>query len=248
MIYVPKGGYMKAILLFVITLLFLASPVFGSQVDDIMKGVKLPSRQGSSDSATISSGLKEALTVGTGNAVTSVSKVDGYYRNKLIKILLPEKIQTVANALGKLGYQKQVDDFVLSMNRAAEKAAPKAKDIFIDAIKQMTFEDAKKILNGGNTSATDYFKAKTSKKIFEAFKPIVTSSMNEVGVTKAYNEMMGKYTSSVPFASKESLDLNSYVTNKASDGLFYMVGQEEKKIRTDPSARVTDLLKKVFNK
>lgn len=239
---------MKVFLFFVISFLFLSTPVVGSQVDDIMKGVKLPSKQGTSDSATIASGLKEALTVGTGNAVTSVSKMDGYFGNKMIKILLPEKIQTAANALGKLGYQKQVDDFVLSMNRAAEKAAPKAKDIFIDAIKQMTFEDAKKILNGGNTSATDYFKAKTSKKIFEAFKPIVSSSMNEAGVTKAYNEMMGKYTSSVPFASKESLDLNSYVTNKASDGLFYMVGQEEKKIRTDPSARVTDLLKKVFSK
>jgi RNA binding exosome subunit len=222
--------------------------VASAQVDNILKGVKLPAKEGSSDSTTVASGLKEALTIGTGNAVTSVSKADGYFGNKIIKILLPEKIQTIANALGKLGYQKQVDDFVLSMNRAAEKAAPQAKEIFIDAIKQMSFEDAKKILNGGNTSATDYFKAKTSNKIFEAFKPIVSSSMNEVGTTKAYNEMMGKYTSSVPFAKKESLDLNTYVTNKATDGLFYMVGQEEKKIRTDPSARVTDLLKKVFSK
>ena len=222
--------------------------VASAQVDNILKGVKLPAKEGSSDSTTVASGLKEALTIGTGNAVTSVSKADGYFGNKIIKILLPEKIQTIANALGKLGYQKQVDDFVLSMNRAAEKAAPQAKEIFIDAIKEMSFEDAKKILNGGNTSATDYFKAKTSNKIFEAFKPIVSSSMNEVGTTKAYNEMMGKYTSSVPFAKKESLDLNTYVTNKATDGLFYMVGQEEKKIRTDPSARVTDLLKTVFSK
>lgn len=222
--------------------------VASAQVDNILKGVKLPAKEGSSDSTTVASGLKEALTIGTGNAVTSVSKADGYFGNKIIKILLPEKIQTIANALGKLGYQKQVDDFVLSMNRAAEKAAPQAKEIFIDAIKEMSFEDAKKILNGGNTSATDYFKAKTSNKIFEAFKPIVSSSMNEVGTTKAYNEMMGKYTSSVPFAKKESLDLNTYVTNKATDGLFYMVGQEEKKIRTDPSAQVTDLLKTVFSK
>lgn len=239
---------MKTFLSIAITFVLLSHSAFASQIDDIMKGVKLPSGQTSSDSTTIASGLKEALTVGTGNAVSSVSKVNGYFGNKMIKILLPEKIQVAANALGKLGYQKQVDDFVLSMNRAAEKAAPLAKDIFIDAIKQMTFEDAKTILNGGNTAATDYFKAKTSKKIFNAFKPIVSSSINEVGVTKAYNEMMGKYTSSVPFASKESLDLNTYVTNKASDGLFYMVGEEERKIRTDPSARVTDLLKKVFSK
>jgi hypothetical protein len=239
---------MKAFLSFAITFILLSYPAFASQIDDIVKGVKLPSGQTSSDSATIASGLKEALTVGTGNAVSSVSKVNGYFGNQMIKILLPEKIQVAANALGKLGYQKQVDDFVLSMNRAAEKAAPLAKDIFIDAIKQMTFEDAKMILNGGNTAATDYFKAKTSKKIFAAFKPIVSSSMNEVGATKAYNEMMGKYTSSVPFTSKESLDLNTYVTNKASDGLFYMVGEEERKIRTNPSARVNDLLRKVFSK
>ncbi len=229
------------------SLVFLFS-VSSAQVDTLIKGVKLPAKQGSSDQTTIASGLKEALTVGTGNAVTSVSKTDGYFGNKMIKILMPEKIQTAANALGKLGYQKQVDDFELSMNRAAEKAAPKAKEIFVDAIKQMTIDDAKKILNGGNTAATDYFKSKTSKKIFETFKPIVSSSMNEVGVTKAYNDMMSKYTSSVPFAKKESLDLNTYVTNKTSDGLFYMVGQEEKKIRTDPAARVTDLLKNVFGK
>lgn len=233
--------------IFILSLVFISSHP-EAQVGDLLKSVKLPAKEGSSDNTTVASGLKEALAIGTGNAVTSVSKMDGYFGNKMIKILMPEKIQTVANALGKLGYQKQVDDFVLSMNRAAEKAAPKAKEIFIDAIKQMSFEDAKKILNGGDTAATDYFKSKTSKKIFAVFKPIVSSSMNEVGVTKSYNEMIGKYTSSVPFAKKESLDLDTYVTNKASDGLFYMVGQEEKKIRTDPTARVTDLLKKVFSK
>jgi RNA binding exosome subunit len=234
--------------LVILFLLAFLSSLPAAQVDDVLKGAKITANQGSSDKTNVASGLKEALTIGTGNAVTSVSKVDGYFGNKMIKILMPEKIQTVAKALGKLGYQKQVDDFVLSMNRAAEKAAPKAKEIFIDAIKQMTIEDAKKILNGGNTAATDYFKSKTSKKIFESFQPIISSSMNEVGVTRSYNEMMGKYTSSVPFAKKETLDLNAYVTNKASDGLFYMVGQEEKKIRTDPSARVTDLLKNVFGK
>jgi len=169
---------------------------------------------------------------------------DGYFANQAIKILMPEKIRKVADVLGKVGYQKQVDEFVLSMNRAAEKAAPQAKSIFVGAIKEMSIEDAKKILNGGDTAATEFFKGKTSGKLYEAFKPIISSSMDEVGATRNYKDMMAKYTS-LPFM-KESLDLDRYVTNKALDGLFFMVGQEEKKIRTDPAARVTDLLKTVF--
>ena len=199
------------------------------------------------DESTIISGLKEALSIGTDKAVKNVSQVDGYFGNQVIKILMPEKIQKVADVLREVGYQKQVDDFVLSMNRAAEKAAPQAASIFVDAIKGMTFEDAKKILNGGDTAATEFFKSKTHDKIYSAFKPIISSSMDEIGVTHSYKEMMGKYES-LPFMSKESLDLDHYVTNKAMDGLFYMVGQEEKKIRTDPAARITDLLKTVFGK
>jgi hypothetical protein len=160
---------------------------------------------------------------------------------------MPEKIQKVADVLRKVGYQKEVDDFILSMNRAAEKAAPMATSYFVGAIKEMSFDDARKILNGGDTAATEFFKRKTSDKIAASFKPVVSSSMNEVGVTKKYKDMMGKYES-LPFVDKESIDLDSYVTNKAMDGLFYMVGQEEKKIRTDPAARVTDLLKTVFGK
>jgi enolase len=177
--------------------------------------------------------------------VSLVSATDGYFANQAIKILMPEKIKKVADVLGKVGYQKQVDEFVLSMNRAAEQAAPKAKSIFVAAIREMTFEDAKKILNGGDTAATEFFKAKTGERLYESFKPIVSSSMDEVGATRSYKEMMGKYTS-LPFASAESVDLDHYVTNKSMDGLFYMVGQEEKKIRTNPAARVTDLLKTVF--
>ncbi|MGE5284298.1 MAG: DUF4197 domain-containing protein, partial [Actinomycetota bacterium] len=175
----------------------------------------------------------------------ATSKTDGYFGNQAIKILMPERIQKVANILGKVGYQKEVDDFVLSMNRAAEKAAPQAKAIFIDAIRQMTVEDARRILDGGDTAATEYFKARTSGKLYDAFQPIVSSSMNEVGTTRSYKEMMGKYTA-LPFTSAESLDLDRYVTNKSLDGLFYLVGQEEIKIRKDPAARVTDLLKTVF--
>jgi RNA binding exosome subunit len=219
---------------------------YAGLLDDVMKTMGA-SGKGGPDDSTIISGLKEALSIGTDKAVNNVSQVDGYFGNQVIKILMPEKIQKVADILRKVGYQKQVDDFVLSMNRAAEKAAPQATSIFVDAIKEMTFEDARQILNGGDTAATEFFKSKTHDKIYDAFKPIVSSSMDEVGVTRSYKEMMGKYES-FPFMSKESVDLDHYVTNKAMDGLFYMVGQEEKRIRTDPAARVTDLLKTVFGK
>jgi hypothetical protein len=243
--------------IFSLSVIYLAVMTFVSlsyagPLDDLMKGVKLPAGGGigggAKDDNTIASGLKEALSIGTGNAVTSTSKIDGYFKNQIIKILLPDKIQDAANILGKLGYQKQVDNFVLSMNRAAEKAAPMAKVYFVDAIKAMTFEDAKKILSGSNTAATEYFKSKTFSKLYDAFKPTVSKSMNEVGVTRSYKEMNGKYTSAVPFGKMESLDLDQYVTNKSLDGLFYVVAEEEKKIRTDPAAQVTDLLKKVFGK
>ncbi len=230
--------------------LIVSSVCSAGPLDDIVKGIKkAPSfTGGSSDEATTASGLKEALSIGTGNAVTSVSKLDGYFTNQLIKILLPKNIQTAADVLGKLGYQKQVDSFILSMNRAAEAAAPKARKFFVDAIKEMTFDDAVKILRGSDTAATEYFKSKTFDKIYAAFKPSVSESMNKVGVTRSYKEMTGKYTSSVPFGNMESVDLDHYVTTKALDGLFFMVGEEEKKIRTNPAARTTELLKQVFGK
>jgi hypothetical protein len=223
---------------------------YAGPFDGLMKDIKIPQIGGNSspDEATTVSGLKEALSIGSGNAVTSVSKMDGYFTNQVIKILLPEKIQMVADLLGKVGYQKQVDAFVLSMNRAAESAAPKARTFFVDAIKQMTFQDAMQILKGNETAATDYFKSKTYNNIYTEFKPSVSASMNKVGVTKSYKDMIGTYTSSVPFAKVESLDLDHYVTTRALEGLYHMVGEEEKKIRTNPAARVTDLLKKVFAK
>lgn len=228
-------------------LLFFSSSSQASFLEDFFKGIQLPQNR-QRDSDTTIAGLKEALSIGTNNAVLSVSKVDGYFKNEAIKILLPKNIQNIANILNKIGYQKEVDEFILSMNRAAEKAAPKAKDIFITAIKDMTIEDAIKILNGGDTAATDYFKSKTFDKLYESFKPIISKSMNEVGTTKAYKDMTNKYISSIPFSGFEQFDLDHYVTTKALDGLFYMIALEEKKIRTDPAARVTELLRKVFGR
>jgi hypothetical protein len=230
----------------VIFVVFVAESGAG-MLDEVMKGVGGKTKETTSDDRTTAAGLKEALSIGAENAVKSVSQVDGYFGNQLIRILMPEKIRTVADMLGKVGYQRQVDEFVLSMNRAAEKAAPQAASFFGDAIREMTFDDARNILTGGDTAATEYFRTKTHDKIYNSFKPIISSSMDNVGTTRSYKEMMSKYES-LPFVSKQSLDLDHYVTSKALDGLYYMVGQEEKKIRTDPAARVTDLLKTVFGK
>jgi RNA binding exosome subunit len=230
-------------------LLLSSSPCRAGILDDLSRGV-LPSiqQQSALDDSTIVKGLKEALATGTERAVKEVARPDGYFGNQLIKILLPDKIQKVANILGAIGYQKQVDDFVLSMNRAAEKAAPKAAGFFGDAIRQMTVEDAREILSGSDTAATNFFEKKTRSRLFEAFKPDIAKSMDQVGTVRAYKNMIGKYETA-PLATltgTPSLDLDTYVTNKALDGLFTMVGQEEKKIRTNPAARTTDLLRKVF--
>ena len=189
--------------------------------DNLLKGItkESDSKSALSDD-TIISGLKEALSISTEKAVTSVSQVDGFYGNPLIKILIPEKVQKIADALRKLGFSQTVDDFELSMNRAVEMAAPKATAIFVDSIKEMSFEDAKKILNGGDTAATGYFKEKTSDKLFDTFIPIVSESMDKVNVTKYYKDMVSKYATVIPFADAQSMDLDRYVTSKGLDGLF----------------------------
>ena len=240
---------MLRIIMFLVLFLAFVNPA-RAQFDQILKGLgdKIGSGSGSGLSdAKIGSGLKEALKVGTENAVLQTGQTDGFFGNKIIKILMPKTLQRIEQPLRLVGYGPQIDEFVLSMNRAAEKAVPFAKEIFWDAIGEMTFEDARKILNGGDTSATDYFKAKTSKKLHAAFRPPVENVMNEVGVTRQYNDLMGRYKS-VPFSQSITFDINQYVTEKATDGLFYVVGQEERKIRTNPAARVTDLLKDVFGK
>ncbi|MEK6744027.1 MAG: DUF4197 domain-containing protein [Nitrospirota bacterium] len=199
------------------------------------------------DKDMVAAGLKEALTIGSQNAVKSGAQPDGFFMNPAIKIPLPEKVQKVEKPLRKIGLSKQVDEFVLTMNRAAEKAAPVAKDIFVGAVKEMTILDAITILKGGDTAATDYMRSKTYDRLYGAFKPPVTQAVMSVGVTKAYANLVDK-AKKTRLIKDESLDLDHHVTIKALDGLFYLLGQEEKKIRKDPVARVTDLLKKVFGK
>jgi hypothetical protein len=226
--------------------LFLATACNGGILDDLLKGLTSSPEQGM-DEDTVIAGLREALSVSTENAVKNVSRTGGYLANEAIRITMPEKIQKVADVLNRIGYHKQVDEFITSMNRAAEKAAPKATGHFIRAIKEMTIDDAKGILNGADTAATDYFRTRTSGKLYEELKPIISSSMNSVGVTRSYKAMMETYAS-LPFMKSTPFDLDHYVTGKALDGLFYVMAQEEKKIRTDPAARITELLQKVFHK
>lgn len=195
--------------------------------------------------AKIASGLKETLEIGTQNAINLTGRPDGYFQNAAIKILMPSQLQPIETGLRAIGYGPQIDELVLSMNRAAERAAPAAKPIFLEAITAMSFDDVRRILSGSPTAATEYFQAKTSDKLTTAFLPIVAQTMNEVGVTQQYRDLLGK-AQSIPFLRSESLDLDRYVVGKSLDGLFYVLGQEEQKIRTNPAARATDLLKQLF--
>ncbi len=234
-----KGGWSIAVLC--ICIIVSAVEGRGNILGDILGAIK--GDRLSED--TIVQGLKEALAIGTDNAVKEVSKLDGYYQNPKIKIPLPPAIQKVEGVLRVTGYGPKVDELSLSMNRAAERAAPEAKAIFTNAIKEMTFEDARDILKGKDDAATRYFEKKARGQLHQLFTPIVHSAMEEVGVTRAYQQLYAKIKT-IPFADRLEIDLDAYVTEKALDGLFLMVAEEEQKIRKDPAARVTKLLQDVF--
>jgi hypothetical protein len=193
----------------------------------------------------ISAGLKEALKVSTSRAVASTGRPDGFLKNEAIKILLPEKLRNANRGLRLVGMGPQLDELEIGMNRAAEQATPKAKEIFLNALSQMTIDDARKILSGSDTAATEYFRAKSSADLATAFTPIVNDSLQNVGVVRQYNQVMQNPLAS-GLARSQSFDLNKYVVGKTLDGLFYTLGQEEKKIRTNPAAQTTSLLKEVF--
>jgi hypothetical protein len=193
----------------------------------------------------VAMGLKEALEIGAKNAVSMVSKQDGYFANPDIKIFLPDSIRKFESVLRGAGLDQQLDSFELSMNRAAEQAAPEAEALFIDTVKQMSFTDAKDILNGPDDAATQYFREKTGPELSKRFEPIIQTAMSEVGVTRYYQDIFTRIEQ-IPFADLSSFDLDSYVTENALDGLFLMVAKEEKKIRENPAARVTELLQEVF--
>lgn len=191
-------------------------------------------------------GLKEALHVGIKNAVTALGKNNGYFTNQAVKILLPDEVRQAESILRGIGFGPELDEFTLSMNRAAEKAAPLAADIFANAITDMSFDDANRILRGGNTAATDYLKEKTYAKLLTLFEPAVRKTMRQYKVTEQYDTIAGK-VQSLPLVGKViNLDVNHYVSSKALDGLFFTLAREETNIRTNPKARVTSLLREVF--
>lgn len=191
-------------------------------------------------------GLKEALNVGIRNSIARLGKENGYFADRAVKILLPAEVQKTEKVLRAAGFGPELDEFILSMNRAAEKAAPLAAGLFADAITDMSFDDAQKILRGSNTAATDYLKSKTYDKLLTLFEPAVQKTMGEYQVVRQYNEIAGKLQS-IPLVGKAiNPDMGNYVSAKALDGLFYMLAKEEAQIRTNPEARVTQLLKEVF--
>jgi hypothetical protein len=255
---------MRKIILIALSLSFFLSPALNAQI--LKKVLKGSGNKDSSQKSTgilnsvfgnksgsgnlsnddIIAGLKEALTVGAENSGKKLSNVNGYFANAAIKILMPEEAKKVESKLRAIGLGKQVDNAILSMNRAAEDAAKSAAPIFINAIKQMSFQDALSILRGGDFAATNYLKDKTSNPLTEAFRPVIDSSLKKVNATKYWNTVFSTYNK---FSSeKVNPDLSAYVTEKALSGIFYQVGQEEQSIRKDPLARTSDILKKVFAK
>ena len=205
-----------------------------------------PSRGGAGlDESTVIAGLKEALRIGTQNAVDLVGRTNGYFHNARIALPLPQELKNVGDTLRRIGLGGKVDEFVRTMNRAAEEAAPKAVNIFVDAITKMTLQDAMGILRGADNAATAYFERKTRSALHSVFLPVVRQVLDQVGVTSLYQTLIRTYNA-IPGMRRVTFDLNVYVTDKALDGLFLMLADEEKKIRKDPAARVTDLLRRVF--
>lgn len=210
---------------------------------------KLPGGSGGNSGNGLSnddiiSGLKEALRVGTDSSSKKLSKLDGFFGDAAIKILMPEEAKKVESTLRSVGMGKMVDNAILSMNRAAEDAASGVGNIFWNSIKQMSVNDGLSILRGGDFAATDYLKKTTTAELTEKFRPVIEASLVKVDATKYWEQVFSKYN--MVSAKKVNTDLTAYVTEKALAGLFYNISLEEQKIRKDPAAQVTGILKKVF--
>jgi hypothetical protein len=224
-----------------------------AQSDLLQKGLGLVTSGGASPSSgsltqtEMGDGLKEALRVGTEAVVSRLGTTDGFNADKAIHIPLPGQLATVQKALKAAGFSGLVDDLELKLNRAAEQATPKAKALFVDAIAAMTIQDAQKILNGPDDAATQYFRKAMGPGLAREMEPIVDATLAEAGAVQAYDAMMGQYKT-LPFMPDAKADLTDYVVGKGLDGIFHYVAKEEAAIRTNPAARTTDLLKKVFAK
>lgn len=232
--------------------LFLIVQNSNAQFGDILnKGKKILNEQtgnGGSNltNSEIIAGLKQALEIGSNNAGNQLSALNGYFGNQLIKILMPPEVRQVEQTLRSIGMGGEVDKAILAMNRAAEDAAQKAAPIFVDAIRTITIQDGLSILRGGNGAATNYLKSRTTQQLTNAFRPVIENSLRKVDATKYWTQVFTIYNRLPTTRTKVNPDLAGYVTERALNGLFVTVEQEENKIRQNPSARVTDLLRKVF--
>lgn len=191
-------------------------------------------------------GLKEALAKGAESAVNALGRTDGFLGNAAVRIPLPERLEPISKVLKAVGQQRYTDEFVQTMNRAAEAAVPEASGILGDAIRQMSVEDARRILNGPDDAATQYFRKVGEERLTQRMKPIVSDATSQAGVTSAYKSLVDKGGYAAKLAGADTVDVDSYVTQEALDGLFLLIAQEEKRIRENPVARSTELLKKVF--
>jgi len=203
------------------------------------------STNGVLSNADIAAGLKEALNNGISKEVTKLTATDGFFKNQAVKILLPPELQKVEKALRNVGLGSLVDDGIRSLNRAAENAVAESTPIFVDAVRQMTFNDAKTILLGNDNSATLYLQSKTTNPLYAKFNPVVKSSLGKVGADKIWANIITKYNA-LPIVQDVNPDLNDYVTDKALDGVFTMIAVEEKDIRNNLAARTSSLLQRVF--
>ena len=223
----------------IFTVIIISSLFYGC---DVIK--QLPQSTGVTE-AEAAEGTKEALSQGLVKSVLQLNKEDGFFKDAFYKILLPEEARKIENTLRDIGLGSMVDKAILQINRGAEDAAGYAKPIFVDAVKRMDIGDAIGLVRNGDTSATHFFREKTTAQLTAAFLPIIKSSLDKVNATKYYGDMVNKYNS-LPLVKKLNPDLTGYVTNKATNALFDLVAKEEKNIRNNFAARTTELLRKVF--
>ena len=231
---------MKRIILLLFTVFLFSGCAELQQVVD-----QLPQGTIGISQLDIANGLKEALDNGIDKQVSKLTASDGFYKNEMVKILLPEELQKVDKGLRDIGMSSLADEGLKVLNRAAEDAVKEATPIFVSAVKNMSFTDAKNILMGNNTAATTYLQSSTSSALYTKFNPVIKNSFSKVGADKVWTNIITKYNS-LPFVTKVNPDLTDYTTNKAMEGVFKMIAVEEQNIRTNLSARSSDLLKRVF--
>ena len=234
-------------ILFTITCVALITTAQAGWLDKLKDVISTDNSTSALTDSDIAGALKDALTVGSENVVTQLSAPGGFNSDPKIHIPLPDSLKTVQDTMNKFGMGSSLNNLELKLNEAAETATKKAKPLFVDAIKQLTWDDVKNILNGPDDAATQYFKGKMSTPLSAEMKPIVDQSLNQVGAIKSYNNLMGDYKK-LPLVPDVQADLSQHVLDKGIDGIFYYLALEEGKIRNDPAKRTTELLKKVFGK